>query len=258
MPRSLPGMFFAYVDESGDAGAMGSRTYSLGVVLVESSAWPSVFDDAIDYRRFLRRQFGLPVRAEVKANHLLRNAGAFRPLGLSEHARYAIYRGHLRLQAKLGLQAFAVVIDKPDLQARRPGVDPRDVAWEYLLQRLERFTTKGNTEALLVHDEGDALRVRGLARKARRAGTAGSAFGMGYLKRPAARVIDDPVPRNSTQSYFLQMADLNAYAAFRYVVPPPPRRVQIVPSTMWDELGSARLLAVSGLKGGPPGIVKYP
>lgn len=251
-------MFFAYVDESGDAGAGGSRTYTLGAVLVEAVRWPSVFDDVIDYRRFLRTRFGVPVRAEVKANHLLRNAGAFRPLGLSEHARFAIYRGHMRLQAKLGLLAFAVVIDKPDLLIRQGPVDPRDVAWEYLLQRLERFTTKNSTEVLLVHDEGDSLRVRKLARKARRAGSAGSAFGTGYLRRPATRVLDDPVPRDSTQSYFLQMADLNAYAAFRHVVPPPARAVQIVPQGMWDELGPARYLPVSQLAGGPPGIVKYP
>lgn len=256
--RHALGVYFAYVDESGDAGLAGSRTYALGCVMVESASWPTVFDDTIDYRRFLRSRFGVPVRAEIKANHLLRNGGAFRSLGLSEKARFAIYRGHMRLQQKLDLLAFAVVIDKAGLQQRRPGLDPRDVAWEYLLQRLERFTTKGNTEVLLVHDEGDALRVRGLARKARRAGSAGSAFGTGYLRRPAQRVIDDPVPRDSTQSYFLQMADLNAYAAFRHVVPPPQRRTQIVPQSMWDELGTARLLAVSQLAGGPPGIVKYP
>jgi hypothetical protein len=133
--------------------------------MVEAAAWPAVFDDLIDYRRLLRSRFGLPVRAEVKANYLLRNGGALRPLRLSEGARFAIYRGHMRLQAKLGLLAFAVVIDKPSLAQRRPGLDPRDVAWEYLLQRLERYTTKNATETLLVHDEGDALRVRGLARK---------------------------------------------------------------------------------------------
>lgn len=251
-------MYFAYVDESGDAGASGSRTYTLGCILLASSTWPGAFDEVIDFRRFLRSHFGLPVRAEIKANHLLRNGGAFRPLALSESARFGVYRLHLRLQAKLGLQSFAVVIGKPALARIKPSTDPRDVAWEYLLQRLERFTTKNDTEVLLVHDEGDEARVRRLARKARRAGSAGSAFGTGSLRRPATRVLDDPVPRDSTQSYFLQMADLNAYAAFRYVVPPPHRRVQIVPQSMWDELGGARLLAVSELSGGPPGIVKYP
>lgn len=251
-------MWFTYVDESGDAGLAGSRTYSLGAVMVDTSSWPRVFDGVIDFRRFLRSEFGVPVRAEIKANYLLRNGGSFRALGLSEKARQRIYRSHMRLQHKLDLLAFAVVVDKPRLHAQRPDVDPRDVAWEFLIQRLERFTTKNDTETLLIHDEGDQLRVRGLARKARRAGTAGSAFGTGLLRRPAARVIDDPVPRNSNQSYFLQMADLNAYAAFRHVVPPPARRVQIVPQTMWDELGTARLLAVSQLAGGPPGIVRYP
>ena len=254
----MSSVLFTYVDESGDAGLSGSRTYSLGAVMVETPAWPDVFDDLIYFRRFLRQRFGIPVRAEIKANYLLRNGGPLRSLALSEGARHAVYRAHLRLQAKLGLQAFGVVIDKPGLQVRQPGLDPRDVAWEYLLQRLERYTTKNVTETLLIHDEGDQLRVRGLARKARRAGTAGSAFGTGYLRRPAVRVIDDPVPRNSQQSYFLQLADLNAYAAFRHVVPPPARAVQIVPQGMWGELGTALLLDVSKLSGGPPGIVKYP
>lgn len=251
-------MMLAYVDESGDAGLAGSLTYSLGTVMVESSRWPSVFDDLIDFRRFIRRQFGVRVRDELKANYLLRNGGPLRPLQLSEQARFAIYRGHMRIQAKLELKAFAVVIDKVALATKRPGLDPRDVGWEYLLQRLERYTTKNATEVMLIHDEGEALRVRGLARKARRAGSAGSAFGTGYLRRPAQRVIDDPVARDSSQSYFLQLADMNAYAAFRHLFPPPPRAVQIVPQSMWNELGPARLLAVSALAGGPPGIVTYP
>ncbi len=108
--------------------------------MVNTAAWPVVFDDLIDFRRFIRRQFGVPVRAEVKANYLLRNGGPLRPLGLSEQARFAIYRAHLRLQPKLGLTAFAIVIEKQLCQARRPGADPRDIAWEYLIQRLERFT----------------------------------------------------------------------------------------------------------------------
>ncbi len=195
-------MLFTYVDESGDAGISGSRTYSLGAVMVEGPRWPETFDRLVDFRRYLRSSFGVPVRAELKANYLLRNGGPLRPLKLSESARRAIYRSHLRLQAKLGMKAFAVVIDKQRLNAQRPGVDPRDVAWEYLLQRLERYTTKNSTETVLVHDEGDERRVRGLARKARRAGTAGSAFGVGSLKVPATRILDDPVPRDSSSRTF--------------------------------------------------------
>ncbi|MPZ15337.1 MAG: transposase [Chloroflexi bacterium] len=137
--RDTGGMHFAYVDESGDSGATGSRTFSLGCLLVPAIEWPQTFDQVIDFRRSLRDKFKVPVRAEIKANYLLHNRGAFRGLGLSESARFAIYRAHLRLVPKLGCKAFAVVIRKPELALRTPAVDCRDVAWEFLLQRLERF-----------------------------------------------------------------------------------------------------------------------
>jgi Protein of unknown function (DUF3800) len=254
-------VFLAYVDESGDDGfGVGSKTYALGCVMVDSSAWGRSFDQLISHRRWLRAQFGIPIRAELKANFLLRNGGPLRQHPLSERARFAVYRSFMRLQPKIGLAVFAVVVDKSQVAKRfSAGRAASDVAWEYLLQRLERRTTKAKTEVLVIHDEGDELAVRTRARKARRAGTAGSAFGTGSLERPFVRLIDDPVPRNSTQSYFLQLADLNAYAAFRRLSPPPQRKIQIVPQTMWDELGHARFRPVRSLyRGGPPGIVPGP
>ena len=252
-------MYLAYVDESGSKGPIvsgGSRTFVLGCVLVRASQWASAFDGVIGYRRFLKRQFGLPIRAEIKANYLLQNGGPFRALALSESARMAIVRGLLRLQSKLELHAFAIVINKEWLDRSR---DPHDTAWDFLLQRLERLSTKQDTQVVLIHDEGSALAVRARARLARRAGIAGSSFGAGFLQRPFRGLIDDPVSRDSQESYFLQIADLNAYAAFRRIFPPPAGRVQIVPERMWDELGEARLAEVNQRSDGPsPGIVVWP
>jgi hypothetical protein len=175
-------------------------------------------------------------------------------------ARRDLYRSFMRFQAKVGLTTFAVVVDKAKAHrkfgARRVA---SDIAWEYLLQRLERRSHYESTEIIVVHDEGDHLAIRGRARKARRAGTAGSAFGTGTLSVPFLRLIDDPVPRTSSQSYFLQLADLAAYAAFRRLFPPPARTVQVVPQATWDELGPARFSPVRSLTfGDPPGIVPGP
>lgn len=248
-------MFFAYVDESGNAGYPGSRTYVLACVLVEDHHWPDTFDHLIDFRRWLRDRFGVPVRSEIKANHLLRNAGPFAALRLSEAARFGIYRQSMRLQAKLDMRTFAVLVDKDNMAANHPGRTAPDVAWEYLLQRLERFTTRGSTHVHLSHDEGIGDQIRKWSRKARRAGSAGSRYGTGVLRLPFGRLIDDPVSRDSGQSYFIQLADLSAYAAFRRLYPPPPRARQIVPQSMWDELGNARFAPVNMYSGGPPGIV---
>jgi len=254
-------MYVAYVDESGDDGSSGSQTYSLGCVMVEGSAWAATFDGVLDFRRFVRRRFGLRIRDEIKANFLLQNGGPFRGLSrpLSEEARFKLYRGCLRIQPKLGITAFGVVVDKASANQRAGTRPASDIAWEYLLQRLERRATHEKTEILLIHDEGDALTVRKRARKARRAGSAGSVFGTGTLSVPFRRLLDDPVARHSHDSYFIQLADLNAYAAFRRLYPPPARPVQIVPQNMWDELGAARFRPVrSAGYGDPPGIVPGP
>src|SRR5579872_5355989 len=114
-------------------------TFTLACILIEASAWPGIFDQVIAFRRFLRDAFGVPVRAEIKANYLLRNSGPFASLKLSENRRFKIYRGFMRFQSKLRLSTFAVVINKTTMAT---ATDPRLRAWEFMLQRLERFSTK--------------------------------------------------------------------------------------------------------------------
>jgi hypothetical protein len=83
-------------------GVRGSRSYALGCVLVQSSHWAATFDQVIAFRRFVRSRFNIPVRAEIKANYLLRNGGPLRQTPLSERARFGLYRGIMRIQPKLG------------------------------------------------------------------------------------------------------------------------------------------------------------
>lgn len=123
-------MYLAYVDESGDDGTKprSSVTYALGCVVVESALWASAFDEMIAFRRYVARAFGVPVRAEIKANHLLRNGGPLRPRPLSERARFKLYRSHMRIQHKLGLKAFAIVIDKARRRRELTGSDPPPIS----------------------------------------------------------------------------------------------------------------------------------
>lgn len=252
-------MHFAYVDESGNVSG-ASMTFTLGCVLVEGNAWPETFDKLLAYRRWLRQRFGVPVRAELRASNILRNTGDFEALALPEKMRHDIYRQTMRLHHKLGLSTFAIVIRKRELAAARSELNARDVAWDYLFQRLRNVTEAqpiGARTILLAHDEGEAVTIRKLARRARRAGTAGSMFGTGMLRVPFTKLIDDPVPKQSAHSFFIQLADLAAYAAFRRLYPPPPRLVPIVDETTWDELGPARRALVTYSRD-PVGIVHWP
>lgn len=138
-------MLIAYVDESGNTGPIeggGTLTFTLGCVLVDADQWPHAFDELVDFRRRLRDSHGILMRPEIKASYLLRNGGPFARQPLPVGVRHVAYRAHLRMLEHLPSRAFAVVVDK-----RRRDRSPQEVfnmAWETLLQRLERTSTKEN------------------------------------------------------------------------------------------------------------------
>lgn len=253
--RNIGEVLMAYVDESGNSGAPelsgGSLTYALGCVVVDADTWNYTFDELVKFRRRLRITYGIGTRAEIKASSLLRNSGDLRPYGLSPAERHLIFRAHMRVLGEAGARAFAVVVDKRDSDS-----DWIELAWEGLLQRLDRTSQGEGQSFMLFHDEGEDEAIRKRLRRARRYMTAGSAFGTGQIQAPATRLIEDGVAKRSHQSYLIQLADLVAYAAWRVVIPPGPAIRQICDERMWDEIGSATLTKVTGLRPrSKPGVV---
>jgi Protein of unknown function (DUF3800) len=241
-------VLFAYVDESGDPTGdpthRGSPAYALGVVLVRGDDWVDAFDGLIAFRRELSQNLGVPVRAEVKASYLVRNDGPFAALGLSVNQRRYIYRRHMTILSSLRARAFAVFVDKQALADQGRLHETRDLVWQALFQRLtlthDRDVPGQQTPILLVHDEGEDLTIRKLARKARRYLTSGKAYGPPGTFRLSQRwLLDDPVSRQSHNSLFVQCADLVAYAAIKRLVPGGRRQTRICPTATWEALGDA-------------------
>lgn len=249
-------MLLAYVDESGNTGDVdkgGSLTYTLGCVLVDADDWPESFNKLLAFRRRVRDKFDIPMRVELKANYLLRNSGSIRDLKLGPPARHLIYRAHMRILNDLRAKVFGIVIDKRATRAVPD--DVFELAWETLLQRLERASYYQEQPFMILHDEGEDAQIRKLVRRARRYLTAGSMYGRGSLVNAAKRLVDDPVARKSDSSYFVQLADLVAYAAFRDTVPPGPSVRGVCPQEMWLEAGDAIRRETNRRSGGTPGIV---
>lgn len=251
-------MLLAYIDESGDTGdpalSGSSGCFVLGCVLIESSVWAAAFDHLVAFRRGIKANFGPLMRQELKANHLIRNGGGLRPLGLSPSQRGLIYAYHLNQLAAMQARAFAVVVDKASTGAIVPQC--LDMAWGTLLQRLEPTTTKEKNDLMVIHDEGEDAAIRKLVRKSRRHMTSGSYYGGVTFNNPFRRLVEDPSSRASHESYFLQLADLVAYAGWRTYVPPGPGAAKVVPAAMWNQLGSAIHKPVNSLsRRGAPGVV---
>ncbi|MFE6508319.1 DUF3800 domain-containing protein [Nocardioides sp. NPDC057767] len=251
-------MLLAYVDETGDTGdpalAGSSACYALGCVLVEVSDWPEAFDAILAHRRRIRDTFGVLLRDELKANYLIRGSGPLKRYNLSPDARHRIYRSALTTLQYLPARAFTVVTDKT--KTGWQGQQCFEGTWEMLLQRLERTSFyEGKKPLMIIHDEGENDAVRRMVRKARRHLTAGRMFGGGTVRNPIPHLIDDPSPRASNHSYFVQMADLVAYAGWRTYMHPSKNVARVVPPTMWDHLGDATHRNVNAYSGGAPGVV---
>ena len=151
-------MYLGYLDDSGDPGVhTGSPTptYTTACVLVRDAHWVGLFEDLIRFRRYLRQNFGLRMRQEVRATELVRGSGPWAMLPYGDQVRKRVFRSFMRLQGKVGtVQTFAVVIDKFRLGSPD---EVRSTAWRHTLERVEAFARHNNDTAAFPHAMWDEL-----------------------------------------------------------------------------------------------------
>jgi len=250
-------MYLAYVDDAGDPGLhrSPSRHFVLAAVVVHEKAWNLALDGLIELRVRLRARYRVSSRLRIKTHDFIRGTGPFRGLGLSERRRKRMLQGVFHYQARtLPLRVFAVAINKERARARG-WEDPAQAAWTFLFQRLHRFAEQKDERTLLITEAELALRTRRLVRQLRRHHRIPNFRGHGDRRIDLRRLVEDPLAASADESYWLQLADWNAYAALRsqHV---EPRKEWV--GQLWDSLGVQRLEEVSRLRGGPSGIVLYP
>jgi hypothetical protein len=252
-------MYLAYFDESGDSGLTNSPTtwFVLNALLVHETVWLTTLDSLIALRRSLRDRYGISPRSDLKGAHFRSGKGAFKDLNVSRRGRMGIYEEVLQFESQLDLKTFSIAIHKVSAAAR--GWDARYAAWTFALQRLHRFCVAQDDHAAMFPDEGHGFFIRQRVRHMRRYNTIPRHFGPGSIDFKVERILEDPSDRRSQDSYFVQMADWNAYAAHRSQHIDPRTDVR---NTLWDApsspSGDVRLKEVNRLRGGPTGIVKYP
>lgn len=247
-------MYFAYADESGDSGYENSPSsaFVLSIVLVHERDWLRLLDRMVIMRRYINETFGVSPRVELKASYLIQRQGIFRRLPLGPKERLDIYQLAMKFQrVEAAFTSFAVYIDKTKIQNRDR--DLRDFAWSFAIERLDNFAAHKGEFVHILPDAGHGYFIRRLVRRMRRYHHVPSAFGASSLSAAAVRVVEDPSDRHSEESYFIQLADLNAYAALRHVSP-----TSRLAGDLWDELGDTRLTAVNRIAGGPIGIKVFP
>jgi len=218
-------MYLFYVDESGDIGLSGSpsRYFVLSGLVLHELVWHRTLDAILDFRRDLRVRYGLKLREEIHAGHFIHKPGDLRRIAKS--LRLKILRDVADFQASLAdVNVVNVVVDK---QGKTPGYDVFDWAWKCLVQRFhdtishQNFPGPKNPQdfGLLVVDRTDEQKLRRLTRRMRRYNPIAHRGGGGYRQVPLTTLVEDAVHRDSNHSYFLQLADVNAFLLYQKLTP---------------------------------------
>jgi hypothetical protein len=227
-------MYFMYVDESGDVGLYdankperyrASPHYIVSGFIVPADEWRSYLTAFYNFRRFVKRNYGLPVHEELHGISLInpRKSPTHQAIGI-RRKRIALYQQTLIATCNLMPKARIINVHLNKQNPVYPYTPtPEGIlnhVWSRLLERYHTFLVKScnSDKGLIFADENDEVRLRRLTRKMRVFNFAGSHYGGGY-SYPLTQLLEDPIMRASENSYFVQISDMISHALYRKLYP---------------------------------------
>jgi hypothetical protein len=216
-------MYVGYLDDSRDPS-----TCVVTALLIPADSWRNLFDQVKAFRGGLKQSDGMFTRKEWHATDFVAGRGRIADRTITKGRRAQLFRDLLQLTAGFapsGLMAINAVFPRKD--------DAR--AYERVLNRIEATMKAKQARAVLVWDSGKEGEYRRLARKMAVYNPIWSKYGMWPTGTPTKNiplqhVIEDPIFKNSADSYFLQVVDFCAYPCFD-----GNRRSRQRPSTEWTQ-----------------------
>lgn len=252
-------MYLMYVDESGDPGLTKSPTkfFILSALLISDLDWSDRFEKIKEYRRSIKIKYGIKLHDELKGRYFYRGNGAWWGLSYNENERHKEYLNLMNFQANLKNLKIINICIKKDIIIKRQmkNVDPREMAWKFLLQRFQTFLKKKEPEktmGMVLPDSGHEQFIQSLIRKMRVFSPVPSMYNPSeVLQHKLENIIEDPFSKDSKHSYFHQFVDMNAYALLRKLLPRQPFNEKL-----FDTIDPILLKEAS--RTDPQGIVFWP
>jgi hypothetical protein len=210
-------MQIAYYDEAGDDGfpQYSSPLFVLSALYLHYLNWKPCFESIRDFRRHLMAAFGLPVKLEMHTRHFILNKNPYRTLGITDENRKKVVDLFCDLIASLEVKIINVVIVKTRI--RIPTYDVLDMALTYSVQRIENDLNPAlnpNEKLMIITDSGRVGKMRHTTRKIQKINFIPSRFSPQSYRREIQSLIEDPLPKESKESYFIQLADLVSYVVY--------------------------------------------
>lgn len=224
-----------YVDESGDPGLCPSsptRFFALSGLVIHEVRWSDCYEELKAFRLFLRDRYGLKLKEEFHASEFIHNTRESL-LRIPRRIRWIILQKFAyNLLTLNDLRIINIVVAK---EGKVPDFNVFETAWRLIVQRFSdtiryhNFPCHQETDeyGIILPDNTDKTKLKRLVRKMRRVNIIPHSQGWkekhaqenGYRDIPLPNIIEDPVFKDSYDSYFIQAVDLCAYLLYQYLVP---------------------------------------
>lgn len=231
-------MYLMYVDESGDTGPCPpggkspTRYFCLTGLVVHELRWTETLDELKRFRHWLKWKYKIYLDDELHAADMLTKRSSLPPSlqRLRKYQRLAIIRHHADQLARLpDVRLINVYIDKSQGKDK----DSNSVfrrAWYALFQRFDNTMRRGNfpgpnnirERGVVFPDHTDEKRLKLHLDDMRRRNPLFIKQRDGNrtaIDEPIKRIIEDPVCRDSRDSYFIQATDCAVFLFKQHLQP---------------------------------------
>jgi len=213
-------MILSYFDEAGDDGfpATSSTLFVLSCIYFHYLNWQPIYQKIRELRQSLKTTYGFPVQMEMHTRGFLLNKKPYSALRLSDNQRIEIMDVCCSELASLDLKSINVAIIKPNI--KMSDYDVLDNAFTYAIQRIENDLNKldPSSKFMIITDPGRVGKMRKTARRIRRYNFIPSRYSTTPYRKEIQRLIEDPLPKESDESYFIQFCDLISYIVYEYKI----------------------------------------
>lgn len=181
-------MHIFYIDESAD-----EKLFVLAALAIPVVSWKTTFDKVREFRLDLQRTDEIDIHAEFRAWKFVSGRGNIASTIVPKGRRCQIFQDTLRMVAALP-GARMITIVSPSNQEEQ--------GFERLMSEIQRFVEAQSSYALVICDQGKEVAYTRYAHALRT---------MGAINN----IVEEPLFKDSAQSYLVQLSDFCAYALLR-------------------------------------------
>jgi hypothetical protein len=222
-------MNLLFIDESGDYGLIEgcSKYFVLAGIALPAQHWKEYFWQIQETRRWIVQHYTVTFQ-ELKGKDIFSHKGPFFNSSIKPADLERIYERILDLLCDAKIELFASAFRKTDFLSKFQSPDLQHLvkpfnehSWreflrtynQYLVGLAETSDQSQNGIVYFDHDPGQEKTVRKIVREFARALDRQSSH-------PGGGIIEDPILRDSKESFIIQIADILAYSVCRLVSGP--------------------------------------